>query len=157
MAPVVKLHTKLAAIGIPSADSAPVVTVKVMRVFRGRETVGTNFAVLLAAVYETAPAMGVVPGPAIMNDVPLMLPDAIAVLKVTVIAPMSTGTLVTPHAGVVDSTAGTGRDTVQLVQSEHPAITSASGTINANKHNHFIFTLLLHMVFLLRLIGRPNQ
>jgi hypothetical protein len=94
--------------------------------------------------------MGVVLGPATMNDVPLMLPGAIAVLKVTVIAPMSTGTLVTPHAGVVDSTAGTGRDTVQLVQSEHPAIKSTSGTINANKHNHFIFTLLLHMVFPIR-------
>jgi hypothetical protein len=49
-AAVVKLHTKLAAIGIPSADSAPVVTVTVMRVFGGRETVGANFAVLLAAV-----------------------------------------------------------------------------------------------------------
>jgi hypothetical protein len=50
VAPVVKLHTKLAAIGVPRVDSAPVVTVKVMSVFGGRETDGANFAVLLAAV-----------------------------------------------------------------------------------------------------------
>jgi hypothetical protein len=52
--------------------------------------------------------MAVVPGPVTVNDVVLMVLWAIASLKVTVMSLRPTGTPVTPHAGVVDATAGTG-------------------------------------------------
>lgn len=47
---VVKLHPKFAAIAVPVADLAVLVTVTVMRVLGGRGPVGVNCAVLLAAV-----------------------------------------------------------------------------------------------------------
>lgn len=50
--------------------------------------------------------MGVVLGPATVNDVPVILAGSIGLLKVTVIALTPTGTPITPHPGLVDTTVG---------------------------------------------------
>jgi hypothetical protein len=60
--------------------------------------------------------MEVVPGPATVKDVLLMVVGFIASLKVAVIAARLSGTLVTPHPGVVDITFGAGPKTVVKLQ-----------------------------------------
>lgn len=82
------------------------------------------------------------PGPVTVKLVPLMDAGSIASLKVAVIL-LFTATPVAPQMGTEAVTVG--RGTVQLVQSEHPAIKSTSGT-NARNHNHFVFTLCLRMI-----------
>jgi hypothetical protein len=77
---------------------------------------------------------------------------SIASLKVTVIV-LFNATPVAPQRGILAVTVGCG--TVQLVQSEQPAINSTSG-INANNQNHFVFSIYLRMAFLLRSITAHN-
>jgi hypothetical protein len=85
----------------------------------------------------------VVPGPVTLKLVPLMDEASIASLKVAVIV-LFTATPVAPQRGME----AVGGETLQLVQSEHAAIKSRSGT-TANKHNHFVITLSLRMAFIL--------
>jgi hypothetical protein len=120
-AAVVKLHTKVAAIAVPVKDFAPVVTVIVTRVLRGRAPAGVNRTVLVAAVKVTAPAMGVVPGPVTAKLAAIMVVGSIGLLKVAVIAVVPTGTPITPHPGLVDTTVGgTGSAIVLNVHPEMP-------------------------------------
>jgi len=92
-----------------------------------------NVAVRLAASYVTVPATGVVPGPETVKVDVLIDEGSIASLKLAVILPL-TATPTPPQTGIVAVTVGFG--TLQLVQSEQPVITSASGT-NDNNNNHF--------------------
>jgi hypothetical protein len=80
---VVKLHVKLLAIGSPARSLTPVVTVTVMRVLVGSVAPGVMVAMLLAAAYVTAPAIGVVPGPVRKRLAAMMVAGSIASLKVT--------------------------------------------------------------------------
>jgi hypothetical protein len=61
---------------------------------------------LVAAVKVTAPAMGVVPGPVTAKLAAIMVVGSIGLLKVAVIAVVPTGTPITPHPGLVDTTVG---------------------------------------------------
>jgi len=80
-APVVKLHTKLAASALPGTLFAPVVIVAVKSVFAARLAAGVKVAVLLPPKYVTLPATGVVPGPVTVNVSGVIVAAFIASLK----------------------------------------------------------------------------
>jgi hypothetical protein len=93
-----------------------------------------------------------VPGPVTVKVVVLMDAGSIASLKVAVIGVFN-ATPTAPQRGTETVTAGLG--TVQLVQSEQPAINSTSG-MSANNQNHFVFSIYLRMAFLLRSFTAHN-
>jgi hypothetical protein len=93
-----------------------------------------------------------VPGPVTVKVVALMDAGSIASLRVAVIE-LFNATFTAPQMGMVAVTVGCG--TVQLVQSEQPAINSTSG-MNANNQNHFVFSIFLRMAFLLRSFTAHN-
>jgi len=80
--PVVNVHTKFAARGLPPGSVAPVVIVAVYRVKAASEAVGVKVAV--EPEYVTAPATAVTPGPISVNVVVLIVAGAITELKVAV-------------------------------------------------------------------------
>jgi len=104
-APVVKLHTKLAASALPGTLFAPVVIVAVKSVFAARLAAGVKVAVLLPPKYVTVPATGVVPGPVTVNVSGVIVAAFIASLKVAEIFVL-VGTPVAPFAGLVEVTVG---------------------------------------------------
>jgi len=102
---VVKVHTKLAASGVPEVSFAPVVIVAVNKVLLARIDAGVNVAVL--PVYVTAPATAVAPGPDTVKVVPVMVAAFIGTLNVAETRVL-TGTAMAPFTGTVDITAGGG-------------------------------------------------
>jgi hypothetical protein len=104
-APVVKLHTKLAASALPGTLFAPVVIVAVKSVFAARLAAGVKVAVLLPPKYVTVPATGVVPGPVTVKVSGVIVAAFIASLKVAEIFVL-VGTPVAPLAGLVEVTVG---------------------------------------------------
>jgi len=102
---VVKVHTKLAASGVPEGSFAPVVIVAVNNVLLARIAVGVKVAVL--PVYVTAPGTGVAPGPVTVKVVPVMVAGFMGALNVAEMSVL-TATAVAPFTGTVDTTVGGG-------------------------------------------------
>jgi hypothetical protein len=103
-APVVKLHTKLAANAFPLKSSAAVVIVAVNCVFAAKALVGWKVAVVPA--YPTVPGTAAPPVTAKVN-VPfaVIVDESIASLKVAVIVSF-VGTPIAPEMGSVAITVG---------------------------------------------------
>jgi hypothetical protein len=145
-AAVVNVHPVLPAAFTPRALFAAVLIVMLKSVLNARLVVGVNVATMVAALYVTAPGTGVVPGPATVKVVALMVAGSIASLKVAVTV-LLVATPAEPQMGMVAVTVGAGN--LQPVQSEHAARKSAIGTIASN-HNTLVLKEYLLMACDLR-------
>jgi hypothetical protein len=74
-------------------------------VLDARLAVGVNVAVLPMLAYVTSPATAVVPGPAKVNVIELIVAALIALLKVALTVSLSS-TFIAKFAGIVETTVG---------------------------------------------------
>ena len=126
-APVVKLHTKLAASALPNVSFAPVVIVAVKAVPGARLAPGWKVAIFVPATYVTCPDT-LAPPEVKVNVEVLIVARFIALLKVAVITAVLT--TVEPSGGVAEVTlggvSGSPGSLAFLSQSPHPTTRTAS-------------------------------